>query len=183
MPGSALPPLSEWENFYLIIGPSAAALIGLMFVVVTLGAERRAALEDADAAFEAFGTPTIFHFGAVVLLAAVMATPRQSIASLSVCVFACAVSGLVYVIRILIKMRRQKVYAPVAVDWVWHVCLPFAAYGLLFMAVVILGRSPETSLYIVGGAALLLLFIGIHNAWDSAVWMTSKEGSTAGHGP
>ena len=29
-----------WENFYLIVGPSAAALIGLMFVVVTLTAGR-----------------------------------------------------------------------------------------------------------------------------------------------
>ena len=29
-----------WENFFLIVGPSAGALIGLMFVVVTLSQGR-----------------------------------------------------------------------------------------------------------------------------------------------
>jgi hypothetical protein len=28
--------LSEWENFYVIVGSSAGALIGLQFVVITL---------------------------------------------------------------------------------------------------------------------------------------------------
>ncbi len=29
-------PLAGWENFYLIVGSSAGALIGLQFVVITL---------------------------------------------------------------------------------------------------------------------------------------------------
>jgi hypothetical protein len=32
--------LSEWANFYVIVGSAAGALIGLQFVVVTLIAER-----------------------------------------------------------------------------------------------------------------------------------------------
>jgi len=31
--------LSGWENFYVIVGSSAGALIGLQFVVITLIAE------------------------------------------------------------------------------------------------------------------------------------------------
>jgi len=27
-------------------------------------------------------------------------------------------------------------------------------------------------LYVIGAAEVLLLFIGIHNAWDAAVWIT-----------
>src|SRR6266576_2769898 len=34
-------PFSAWENFYVIIGSSAAALTGLQFVVVVLGAVAR----------------------------------------------------------------------------------------------------------------------------------------------
>ncbi len=32
--------LAEWDSFYLIVGPSAGALIGLQFVIMTLMAER-----------------------------------------------------------------------------------------------------------------------------------------------
>ena len=30
------PPLNDWETFYVIVGSSAAALTGLMFVVIAL---------------------------------------------------------------------------------------------------------------------------------------------------
>ena len=32
-------PLAGWENFYVIVGSSAGALIGLQFVVITLIAD------------------------------------------------------------------------------------------------------------------------------------------------
>ena len=55
-----LPPLTEWENFYVIVGSSAAALTGLQFVVIAVGAE---VSETRDPeAVSAFGTPTVVHF-------------------------------------------------------------------------------------------------------------------------
>ncbi len=33
---TGLPLLSDWHNFYIIIGTAAATLTGLMFVVITL---------------------------------------------------------------------------------------------------------------------------------------------------
>jgi hypothetical protein len=55
---------SEWESFYVIVGSSAGALIGLQFVVLTLLAERpRPRLAEANAAFS---SPTIVHFAAGV---------------------------------------------------------------------------------------------------------------------
>ena len=48
MEPAAVSPFAAWENFYVIVGSSAAALTGLQFVVVTLGAEARSmrALSD-----------------------------------------------------------------------------------------------------------------------------------------
>ncbi|MER3445884.1 MAG: hypothetical protein C4291_03175 [Candidatus Dadabacteria bacterium] len=44
--------LDGWENFYVIVGSSAGALIGLQFVVVTLIADRPALrTAEAGAAF------------------------------------------------------------------------------------------------------------------------------------
>src|SRR5207245_7410718 len=126
---ATLPPLSEWETFYVIIGSSAAALTGLMFVVVALGIEASAVRESA---LRAFATPTVVHFGAVLLLAAFLATPGQTAASLGVCLLATGGVGLAYAVWVIVQARRQKDYVPVLSDWVWHGGLPVVAYaGLL----------------------------------------------------
>ncbi len=59
--------LDGWENFYVIVGSSAGALIGLQFVVITLIAAKPIARVDALAG-DAFATPSVVHFGVVLLL-------------------------------------------------------------------------------------------------------------------
>jgi hypothetical protein len=168
-----LPPLTAWESFYVIVGSSAAALTGLQFVVIALNAEARAT-NDATAV-RAFATPTIVHFCAVLLIAAILSTPGQTRASLSLCLGSSGVAGLVYVGWVIVHARRQTGYAPVFEDWLWHACLPLFAYAGLFVAGVTIAWHPAPALYAVAAAALLLLYIGIHNAWDAAVWMSSKR--------
>jgi hypothetical protein len=63
--------LTGWENFYVIVGSSAGAPIGLQFVVITLIADRPIAPGQAQAG-SAFATPTIVHFGTVLLLPAIL---------------------------------------------------------------------------------------------------------------
>jgi hypothetical protein len=41
----------------------------------------------------------------------------------------------------------------------------------LLGAAATLARYPETSLFVIAGAALLLLFIGIHNSWDTVTYI------------
>lgn len=75
--------LSGWENFYVIVGSSAGALIGLQFVVITLIADIPVGHGAAQAG-AAFATPTIVHFGAVLLLAALLSAPWHGIAPAAV---------------------------------------------------------------------------------------------------
>jgi hypothetical protein len=56
-------------------------------------------------------------------------------------------------------------------DWIWHIILPFVAYAALVGGSVLLQPHPARALFDIGGAALLLLFIGIHNAWDTTTWV------------
>jgi hypothetical protein len=161
--------LAGWENFYIIIGSSAAALTGLMFVVITLTAENREV--DGAGALDAFASPTVLHFCAVLLVAAILTTPGHTTGSLSFSLTVCGVSGITYCSRIISRMRRQKAYTPVREDWVWHSLLPLIAYVCLLGAAAVVWVSPAAALYSVAAGALLLLYIGIHNAWDAATWM------------
>ena len=169
----ALPPLSEWESFYVIVGSSAGALTGLMFVVVALTNEMRPG--DVEGGTRAFGSPTVAHICAVLLVSALMSMPGHTPRSLAACVSAIGIAGVALSAWVVVQARRQTAYAPVRSDWIWHAALPFAAYALLAAAGLAVWRWPAAALDDVAATALLLLFIGIRNAWDSAVWIAVRR--------
>lgn len=166
--------VAGWDTFYVIVGSSAAALTGLMFVVITLTAEFRSALPNSGEGLDAYASPTVVHFCLVLLLAAVLTSPRHSAMSLAISIGIVALIGLGYMVAVLLRMRRVKAYQPVGEDWLWHVVLPLAAYLSLLICAGLLREGRDNSLYFVGAASLLLLYIGIHNAWDTATWMAVK---------
>lgn len=105
MQGTELPMLSQWQNFYMLIGTAAATLTGLMFVVTTLIAGVDAHLPTLNAAVSAFNTPTVVQFGAVLLLAGILSTPWQTYTSLGIVL---GLSGLVMVCYLIIVLRRMR---------------------------------------------------------------------------
>jgi hypothetical protein len=160
--------LAEWDSFYVIVGSAAGALIGLQFVVMTLIAQNPSArLAIAGAAF---GTPTIIHFGAVLLLSALLRAPWPGVAAIATLWGLTGVGGLCYAMIVLRRMRRQDVYRPEFEDWLFHLGLPVAAYAVLLLSSFAAFRHEREALFAVGASALLLLFIGIHNAWDGIVY-------------
>jgi hypothetical protein len=160
--------LAAWDSFYVIVGSAAGALIGLQFVVVTLIAERPSLRVAAAGA--AFATPTIVHFSTALLLSALLRAPWQTITPVSALSAIIGVSGAVYAAIVARRMRLQTAYRPEFEDWICHVLLPFAAYATLAASAVATSSHTHAALFGVGAATLLLLFIGIHNAWDSVVF-------------
>ncbi|HEV2319661.1 MAG TPA: hypothetical protein VGV18_07925 [Verrucomicrobiae bacterium] len=168
-----MPTLSEWANFYVIVGSSAGALIGLQFVVITLIAD--APIEQADAqaqASGAFATPSVVHFGMVLFLSAIISAPWHHLAPAAIFWGLLGLSGLAYSVIVIWRMRRQTVYKPVFEDWLFHALLPLAAYGMLTGSSCVTASHQEAALYVVAAAVLLLLFIGLHNAWDTVIYHT-----------
>ena len=160
---------AEWDSFYLIVGGAAGALIGLQFVVMTLIADRPAATHGSDVG-PTFSTPTIIHFGAVLLLAAVLRAPWRAVSPVAEAWGAMGLIGVVYIAYVTYRMRGQDVYKPVAEDWIFHSLLPFVAYAILAVSALYAATATHESLFGVGTAALMLLFIGIHNAWDATTY-------------
>lgn len=176
-----MPLLAEWDSFCVIVGSSAGALIGLQFVVMTLMAERRMP-RSADAG-AAFGSPTVVHFSVVLFLSALLRAPWQSLTSVMILLGLFGIGGLVYAVIVLRRMLRQTVYQPVAEDWLFHLMLPFVSYVLLAVTPVWGEPHARLALFGVAAASLLLLFTGIHNAWDAVAFsvFTPGQGSTGPH--
>lgn len=160
--------LIEWNSFYVIVGSSAGALIGLQFVVLTLISERPPL--RAPEASAAFATPSVVHFGVVLLLAAVGSAPWHAIGTIAVFWGLVGLAGIVYALVIARRMRVQSVYRPVFEDWLFHVLLPLVAYAMLAVSAYLARSHARPALFLVGAATLLLLFVGIHNAWDAVTY-------------
>lgn len=160
--------LARWDNFYVIVGSAAGALIGLQFVVMTLVAERpppRAAEAGA-----AFATPTIVHFSMVLLLSALLHAPWEATIPVALLCGMTGVGGGIYTVVTARRMGTQMTYKPDFEDWLFHALLPLAAYVLLAASALATLSHTREAFFAVGGATLLLLFTGIHNAWDAVAW-------------
>ena len=160
-------PFASWESFYVIVGSSAAALIGLQFVVIVLGAEVNAL---SSSAMRAFGTPTIAHFCATLSVSAILSAPWHTVHGAAVCLLLVSVTGAVFLARAFNHARKQTAYRPVFEDWLWHFALPAFSYLTLLVASMILWHR-FSALFVIGASALALLLIGIHNAWDSVTYI------------
>ncbi|MBV8631509.1 MAG: hypothetical protein JOZ83_11325 [Silvibacterium sp.] len=161
--------LAGWETFYEIVGCSAGALIGLQFVSITLLASRPA-VQDRELAGAAFATPTVVHFGAVLLLAGIVSAPWQGVAVAAVLWGLTGLVGILYGVVVAQRMGKQPAYKPVFEDWQFYAVLPLAAYITLLASAAGSRSNAGAALFGVGGAALTLLFTGIHNAWDAATY-------------
>jgi hypothetical protein len=165
-------PLSRWENFYVIVGSSAGALTGLQFVVITLIAEARTA---SMLEVRAFGSPTVVHFCVALLISAIASAPWTSLTAAAVAFAACGVLGLVYALYVIRHARRQQGYSPDAEDWFWYIILPIVTYAVLIGGAALLNRNPSMALFLVAATSLLLLFNGIHNAWDTVTYIAVQR--------
>jgi hypothetical protein len=179
MEEAARAPLVAWENFYVIVGSSGAALTGLQFVVMALVADTPKPSSSRE--IDAFGTPTIVHFCAVLLISAILSAPWQGLSSVRLVLGTCALVGVVYGIIVLRRAGAQMSYKPVWEDWVWHAVLPLTAYTLLLISSLLIRSYPQRTLFMIAAVPLLLLFVGIHNAWDTVTYvaLVFPQGSSA----
>jgi len=167
--------LAAWSNFYVMIGSSAAALTGLMFVVITLvtRAEQMSRTQDGIASFS---TPTVMHFSEALLVAAILSVPWQSVLAPAVLVGLAALYGIVHIVRVILRTRGLTEYTADVEDWIWYMVLPFVAYAATLCGAMGLFVRPAGALFVIAGGVVLLVFIGIRNAWDVVTFLVIRSG-------
>ena len=156
-----------WENFYLIVGPSAAALIGLMFVVITLTADNEPRGMERGAAV--YITPIVFHLAVVLVLSAVTMAPALPGEVLAGVLTVLGLFGVVYAVLTLVRfmgLKLANLYVPDLSDRIFYGVLPALAYAALIGAGALVLSDAEAAPYVLGAVTLAVLLIGIRNAWD-----------------
>jgi hypothetical protein len=175
VPDPAMPQLADWGNFYVIIGSAAAGLTGLMFVVITLGAEAQTI--SSEKGLRAFVTPTVVHFCIALVVAVYLSSPGQTPTSIGAGSAILGLAGLMYVGGAMLIAGRLREYQPVGADWIWHGAFPIIAYVVfLIVAVVLCTGHVAGGLKLLAADTVFILLTAIHNAWDAAVWIALTAG-------
>src|SRR5437763_1323445 len=144
-----------------------------MFVVMTLITGTRVSTRSEPIA--AFSAPSVVHFCAALFIAALLCAPWQALWNASVLLGLCGLVGMTYVAIVARRVGRQTDYRPVLEDWLFHTVFPLISYTALVVAAILLPGTPAPALFVIGAATVLLLFIGIHNAWDNVTYLVTER--------
>ncbi len=99
--------LREWHDFYVLIGTASGTLIGLMFVAASIAATAMG--ERYRPGMEAFITPTVAHFSAVLFVCLLVMAPTHTRVSLGVVTLAGGAIGLGYCVRVRMHVHRSSI--------------------------------------------------------------------------
>jgi hypothetical protein len=164
--------LESWREFYLLTGTAGVTLTGLLFVVISLG-PRIVATETATGV-RAFMSPNVVMFTTTLVVSLFLLAPALSETATGtfLCFGAVASLGYLAYTRAHRQWRHSKLPYQ---DWIWYVGLPLTAYMLLLLSGIGFLLQSAVSMHGVAAALILLLVIGIRNAWDLVIWMVQQE--------
>jgi len=164
-----------WDTFFFLIGSSAGALIGLMFVVITLtaGHEPRRVSRGAPV----YVTPIVFHFAVVFVISAIAVVPGIPTAAMAVAFGICAIGGLTYSVLTTVRLCRSGWEDPVPgwSDKCFYGFLPAVVYLALAVVTIAVPFSEKKVVFALGAIMLAILLFGIRNAWDLATTLAQLE--------
>jgi hypothetical protein len=164
-----------WEDYYLLVGSAAAALIGLLFVVISLLAGRERSSLEMGARF--YMTPIVFDLAAILVLSGAAMAPPIHPAIYGWFAIAFGLVSCTMDIRITLGIGRLDVAAENRTfDTLWYGIIP-AFVSVLFVvagASVLLHQSWAPMA--VGGVLMALLVLSIHNAWDLVTYIAPTAG-------
>jgi cytochrome bd-type quinol oxidase subunit 2 len=167
--------IQGWDNFYIMAGTSAATLIGLMFVVLTLGTHLAIPASRAGQGLDAFVTPTLVHFGGVLFQSMTALVPWWSRWPSAIIFGLSGLLGLTYAVLVVRLLRRLDFVSLDHRDWFAYAgASGLANLSLLAGSAGLIAEKPFAPFAIAGGVALLLL-VGIHDAWDITRWIAKNR--------
>jgi hypothetical protein len=164
-------PLEAWHDFYLVVGGGAAALTGLLFVIVSLGPHVVAGRGLQNV--RAFISPVAAHFTYVLVVSAVMMVPEVPMPLLGAALALSGLGGIVFTAWTRVHSRWRSSSLPF-LDWIWFAGMPYLTFTVLAAAGVCIAIDRALGPHGVAAAMVLFLVMGIRNAWDLVLWVAQQ---------
>jgi hypothetical protein len=163
--------LAQWHEFYELLGTAAAALVALLFVAASIGAN--VFTTETAGATRTFMSPVVFHYTNILFLSLIALIPDQTSKSFGITLAVAAFGSLVYSIVIFVRVVRHS-FADLA-DRLGYGSVPMICYSAGLVSAWLLLKGSDAGLYLLAAAALLLLVVNIRNAWDLMISLARRS--------
>ncbi len=161
-------PLTEWRDFYVMIGTASGAIVGATFIVATLAS----GLESRALGMRGFITPTAVHLGSVLVGSAILTVPTLTLLSLSLLLGLGGLAGAIYSLAVAGRIWAMNLDRD---DRAFYTILPVLSYAAMAIAAVTARWATDRALEILAVSLVALLIIGMRNAWDMTSFMVTRD--------
>jgi predicted neutral ceramidase superfamily lipid hydrolase len=159
-----------WGEFFFMVGSSAAALIGLMFVVVTLTAGRDR--DQIERGKHLYTSPIVWHLAVVLLLSGAAIAPTTNSRLFGVVAGVLALLGFAMGLRSAIGIQRYQLSGPDSMfDMWWYGIVPAVVYVGIGAAAAAVLSGASWAATAVGAGLMALLLVSIHAEWDLVTFL------------
>ena len=168
-----------WSEFFFMLGSSAAALIGLMFVVVSLTAGRDP--REVEGGKRLYTSPVVWHLAIVLVVSGATIAPTMGPRFFGSSAGAIACLGIWIGLRSAIGIRRRRYTGDDSTfDMWWYGLIPAAVYVGLGAAAFGIFKERTWGASAVAAALMALLLVSIHAEWDLVTFLAPRSGSPGG---
>ncbi len=166
--------LDGWSTFFAMTGSAGATLVGLLFVVITLGTglPTSRTLDIARATM----TPALYSFSGVLVQSMVALVPWRSAWPAGVIFVVLGLAGVIYrinAIRLRSTLHLKAISGPV--DWIMHNVVPLVGSMSLLAGGAGMIAGAEFGPFAVAGSSMLLLVSGIYRTWGETLALIALQ--------
>lgn len=160
--------LSDWTDFFTLTGTAGATLVGLLFVVVTLGSGLSAS-RKLDIAHLSL-TPALYSFASVLLQSMIVLVPWRSTVPHGILFVVLGGGGLIYRAKtVRVRSSRHLAAIQTRMDRVFHNVTPILASAVLTCGGAGLIAREDFGPFAIAGSTTLLLVSGIYRTWGETL--------------
>ena len=164
--------LSEWHEFYALLGTAAAALIALLFVAVSISTSVLTPDPESRRNTSTYLSPVVFHYANLLFLSLIALIPTETCESFALAIAVPGAGSAIYSIVIALRVHRNSMSD--LADRLGYGAIPALCYAMGPVAALFLIEEKPAGLNLLAGAALLLLVINIRNAWDLMISLARR---------
>lgn len=158
-----------WSEYFFMIGSSAAALIGLMFIVITLtaGRDRR----EIERGKKLYTSPIVWHLSVILVLSGAAIAPALSSKLFALASGGLGILGFAMGVRCAVGIIRIPFASNPRFDAFWYGAAPAILYLGLGGAALAVLSGQRWAAPAIAADLMALLLVSIHAEWDLVTYL------------
>ena len=164
--------LTEWHEFYALLGTAAAALVALLFVAVSIATDVLTPEPESRRNTATYMSPVVFHYANILFLSLIAMIPTQTWESFGIVIAVASISSFSYSLLVMVRVHRNSISD--LSDRLGYGAVPMLCYATGLISSWLMLKEQPAGLDLLAAAALALLVTNIRNAWDLMISLARR---------